>query len=157
MTGRGPPDITGMTSLKVDCTGSPPEKWTIEELREVFEKYGEVGDVFIPREKYSERPRGFAFVRYYSEKDAKEAIKEMNGKKFDGTILTVSKANRSREEAFVTAKENGGSNEGAETGSPGALLEGAVEVVAVGVLNHAESARDPVRALDLADDARRRL
>eukprot|EP00411_Alexandrium_monilatum_P084983 CAMPEP_0175709914 /NCGR_PEP_ID=MMETSP0097-20121207/39816_1 /TAXON_ID=311494 /ORGANISM="Alexandrium monilatum, Strain CCMP3105" /LENGTH=225 /DNA_ID=CAMNT_0017017325 /DNA_START=44 /DNA_END=719 /DNA_ORIENTATION=- len=93
------PDISGMTSLKVDCSGSLPDRWNVEELRRLFEKYGDVGDVFIPREKYSDRSRGFAFVRFFDERDAKEAIKDLNGFKLQGSMLTVSKANRSREEA----------------------------------------------------------
>eukprot|EP00429_Kryptoperidinium_foliaceum_P042304 CAMPEP_0176119334 /NCGR_PEP_ID=MMETSP0120_2-20121206/59999_1 /TAXON_ID=160619 /ORGANISM="Kryptoperidinium foliaceum, Strain CCMP 1326" /LENGTH=92 /DNA_ID=CAMNT_0017453731 /DNA_START=42 /DNA_END=317 /DNA_ORIENTATION=+ len=88
-----------MTSLKVDCGGSLPDRWTPEELKDLFNKYGEIGDVFIPREKYSERSRPFAFVRYFRESDAREAIKKLNGYKMGGSMLTVSKANRSREMA----------------------------------------------------------
>mmetsp|Transcript_133089 Transcript_133089/g.332219 ORF Transcript_133089/g.332219 Transcript_133089/m.332219 type:complete len:187 (-) Transcript_133089:90-650(-) len=106
MAGRGPPDITGMTSLKVDCAGALPDKWNAEDLRALFEKYGEVGDVFIPREKYSERSRPFAFVRFPLEADAREAIKQMNGYKLQGSMLTVSKANRSREMARSENAQN---------------------------------------------------
>ncbi len=34
-----------------------------EDLRHAFEKYGEVGDVYIPRDRFSRESRGFAFVR----------------------------------------------------------------------------------------------
>ncbi|CAE7160328.1 SRSF2 [Symbiodinium pilosum] len=106
--GGGLPDISGMTSLKVDVTGQIPENWTAEELRKSFEKFGDIGDVFVPRERFSDRPRPFAFVRFLDDSDAKEAIKEMNGTKFEGSTLTVSKANRSREEARAeTARDDG--------------------------------------------------
>ena len=36
----------------------------------MFEKYGEVGDVFIPSDRETGRTRGFAFVRFYDKKDA---------------------------------------------------------------------------------------
>mmetsp|Transcript_817 Transcript_817/g.1874 ORF Transcript_817/g.1874 Transcript_817/m.1874 type:complete len:176 (+) Transcript_817:67-594(+) len=106
--GGGLPDISGMTSLKVDVTGQIPENWTAEELRKSFEKFGDIGDVFIPRERFSDRPRPFAFVRFKDDTDATEAIKEMNGTKFEGSTLSVSKANRSREEARAeTGRDDG--------------------------------------------------
>ena len=42
----------------------------LQDLKEVFEKFGDVGDVFIPTDRESGRPRGFAFVRFYNKKDA---------------------------------------------------------------------------------------
>ena len=36
----------------------------------MFEKYGDVGDVYIPLERGSGRSRGFAFVRFYDKRDA---------------------------------------------------------------------------------------
>lgn len=61
MSGRGPPRIEGMTSLKVD---NLTYRTTCEDLRRVFEKYGDVGDVYIPKDRFSRESRGFAFVRY---------------------------------------------------------------------------------------------
>ena len=59
--GRGPPQIEGMVSLKVD---NLTYRTTPEDLRHAFEKYGEVGDVYIPRDRFTRESRGFAFVRY---------------------------------------------------------------------------------------------
>ncbi len=61
MSGRGPPRIEGMTSLKVD---NLTYRTTCEDLRRVFEKYGDVGDVYIPKDRFSRESRGFAFVRW---------------------------------------------------------------------------------------------
>lgn len=36
---------------------------TPEDLRRVFERCGEVGDIYIPRDRYTRESRGFAFVR----------------------------------------------------------------------------------------------
>ncbi len=59
--GRGPPAIEGMVSLKVD---NLTYRTTPEDLRHAFEKYGEVGDVYIPRDRFTRESRGFAFVRW---------------------------------------------------------------------------------------------
>ena len=40
----------------------------------MFEKYGEVGDVFIPSDRETGRTRGFAFVRFYDKKDAEVRV-----------------------------------------------------------------------------------
>ena len=58
--GRAPPNISGMTSLKVD---NLTYRTTAEDLRRYFEKYGDVGDVYIPRDRNRGDSRGFAFVR----------------------------------------------------------------------------------------------
>jgi len=43
-----------------------------EEMRDMFEKYGPVKDVYIPLDYYTRRPRGFAYVQYlYHEMDLK--------------------------------------------------------------------------------------
>ena len=51
-----------MTSLKVD---NLTYRTTAKDPEYLFEKYGKVGDIYIPREKYSKESRGFAFVRFY--------------------------------------------------------------------------------------------
>ena len=59
--GQPPPRIEGMVSLKVD---NLTFRTTPDDLRRVFEKYGDVGDVYIPRDRWTKESRGFAFVRY---------------------------------------------------------------------------------------------
>ncbi|CAE7355008.1 Srsf2 [Symbiodinium sp. KB8] len=51
-----------------------------------------VGDVFIPRSKFSDRPCGYAFVRFFDERDGMEAVKKMNRSTYDGCVITVAKA-----------------------------------------------------------------
>lgn len=58
--GRPPPRIEGMVSLKVD---NLTYRTTPDDLRRVFERCGEVGDIYIPRDRFSRESRGFAFVR----------------------------------------------------------------------------------------------
>ncbi|KAG7170178.1 serine/arginine-rich splicing factor 2, partial [Penaeus vannamei] len=93
--GRGPPDIKGMTSLKVD---NLTYRTTPEDLRRSFEKYGEIGDVYIPRDRFSRESRGFAFVRYYDRRDAEDAMEAMDGRRLDGRELRVQMARYGRPE-----------------------------------------------------------
>ena len=89
----GPPDTEGMVSLKVD---NLTYRTTPESLKRVFEKYGDVGDVYIPRDRFNQESRGFAFVRYYDQRDAEDAIDAMDGQMLDGRELRVQLAKHPR-------------------------------------------------------------
>ena len=47
---------------------------TEEDLREVFEKFGQVADVKLIKDKYSGESRGFGFIEMPSKKEAEEAM-----------------------------------------------------------------------------------
>jgi len=64
---RPPPDVDRMTSLRV---GNLPYSVVIEDLEPLFEKFGDVGDIYLPTERGTGRSRGFAFVRFYDKHDA---------------------------------------------------------------------------------------
>ncbi|XP_018910517.1 serine/arginine-rich splicing factor 2 isoform X2 [Bemisia tabaci] len=91
--GRPPPRIEGMVSLKVD---NLTYRTTPEDLRRVFERCGEVGDIYIPRDRYSRESRGFAFVRFYDKRDAEDALDAMDGRLLDGRELRVQMARYGR-------------------------------------------------------------
>jgi len=78
--------IKRMISLKVD---NLPYRATADSLNEVFAKYGEIGDVYIPRDYETAESRGFAFVRFYDVRDAEDAMMALNGRKFDGRPLRI--------------------------------------------------------------------
>ena len=65
---------------------------TEEELREEFASFGEVESVTIPTDRYSGRPRGFAFVEMPSLSEGQAAIAALNGKTFKERTLTVDAA-----------------------------------------------------------------
>ena len=92
MSGRPPPSIDGMTSLKIDNLSYRTDS---ESLRRKFEKYGDIGDVYVPKDKYGDT-RGFAFVRFYDKRDAEDAIDAMDGKELDGRDLRVDIARHDR-------------------------------------------------------------
>lgn len=66
-----------------------PYDVNLEDVKEIYAKYGEVKDAFLPMDKKTNRPRGFAFVTLDKEV-AEKAIEETNGMDFMGRGLTVS-------------------------------------------------------------------
>lgn len=85
--------MEGMTSLKVD---NLTYRTSPETLRRVFEKYGRVGDVYIPRDRYTKESRGFSFVRFLDKRDAEDAMDAMDGALLDGRELRVQMARYGR-------------------------------------------------------------
>ncbi|KAL9230136.1 hypothetical protein vseg_005525 [Gypsophila vaccaria] len=67
-----------------------------EELRIPFERFGVVRDVYIPKDYYTRKPRGFAFVQFVDAHDSLEAQYHMNGQIFAGREITVVLAAESR-------------------------------------------------------------
>lgn len=67
--------------------------WQADEtdLTELFENYGPVQDVQLPKGKITGEPRGFAFVTM-DDQAAIEAIRKLNGSVFRGRLLTVNEA-----------------------------------------------------------------
>ncbi|MBA7541863.1 hypothetical protein ES705_34179 [subsurface metagenome] len=65
---------------------------TEEELQQEFASFGEVASVSIPTDRYSGRPRGFAFVEMPSVSEGQAAIAALNGKTVKSRTLTVDAA-----------------------------------------------------------------
>ncbi|WP_234044644.1 RNA recognition motif domain-containing protein [Haloferula rosea] len=70
---------------------------TSEDLKELFSQYGEVSDVYVPTDRDSGRPRGFAFVTMGSKEAMEAAVKGVDGTEFQGRDLRVNEA-RPRED-----------------------------------------------------------
>jgi cold-inducible RNA-binding protein len=62
-----------------------------ETLRELFEDYGPIVDLYVPLDSESGRPRGFAFVTLEPD-NAQRAIEEVDGWEVDGRMLRVNEA-----------------------------------------------------------------
>ena len=90
---RRPPNIQGMVSLKVDNLSY---RISPDELKPIFERYGEVGDIYIPRDRFTKESRGFAFVRYFDKRDAEDAMDKMDGYVLDGREMRVQTARYGR-------------------------------------------------------------
>jgi RNA recognition motif-containing protein len=70
--------------------GGIPYRTSDEELRQVFSQAGEVVSVFIPMDRATQRPRGFAFVEMADEAAAEKAISMFDGSDMGGRRIAVS-------------------------------------------------------------------
>ncbi|KAL9258443.1 Serine/arginine-rich splicing factor SC35-like protein [Drosera capensis] len=82
----GPPDITDTYSLLILNISF---RTTADDLYPLFDKYGKVVDVFIPRDRRTGESRGFAFVRYKYQDEAQKAVDKLDGKLVDGREIMV--------------------------------------------------------------------
>jgi len=69
---------------------------TESKLQELFAAHGEVASVSVVTDRYTGRPRGFAFVEMATDEAAQAAIAALNGQEVDGRQLTVNEARPSR-------------------------------------------------------------
>lgn len=65
---------------------------TKTEVQDLFSQVGAIRDVFLPMDRESGRPRGFAFVEFASDEDAAKAIEKFNGFEMGGRALRVNAA-----------------------------------------------------------------
>ena len=68
--------------------------WSVKdkELKDLFDKFGEVTEATVISDKYSGRSKGFGFVTFAAKENADAAVAEMNGKELEGRALKVSEA-----------------------------------------------------------------
>ena len=72
--------------------GNLSSEVTEQDLRQEFEAFGGVDSVNVITDKYSGRPRGFAFVEMPSVSEGQAAITGLNGKTLKERTLTVNTA-----------------------------------------------------------------
>jgi len=77
--------------------GNLPNSYNEDKVREIFSQHGEVSNVGVPRDRYTNSPRGFAFVEMPNDEEAKSAISAINGTEHDGREIKVEEARPPRE------------------------------------------------------------
>jgi RNA recognition motif-containing protein len=65
---------------------------TKEEVETLFAQAGKIEDVYLPNDRETGRPRGFAFVTFSSDEEAAAAITRFNGHEMSGRALRVNEA-----------------------------------------------------------------
>lgn len=76
--------------------GNLPYETSEEQLRQHFAAVAAPTQVFLPVDRETGRPRGFAFVEFADQDAAQQAIDRFNSQPFNGRTLSVSEA-RARE------------------------------------------------------------
>jgi RNA recognition motif-containing protein len=71
-----------------------------EELKSMFEEFGEVASARIISDKYSGKSKGFGFVVMNNDDEAARAIKALNGKTMNNRNIVVSEAKPKKDSFF---------------------------------------------------------
>lgn len=87
--------------------GSLPYSVTDDQLQALFASFGTIASAKVIFDRDTNRSKGFGFVEFESDEDAKAAIKGLNETEVDGRKIIVSEA-RPREDR----PRNGGGNFG---------------------------------------------
>ncbi|MBU2052886.1 MAG: RNA-binding protein [Nanoarchaeota archaeon] len=68
--------------------------WSVDhaKLTELFASFGEIEEATIISDKFSGKSKGFGFVTFKNDADAKKAIAAMNEKELEGRNLKVNEA-----------------------------------------------------------------
>merc|ERR1712028_67520 len=82
-----------------------------DDVRAVFERYGSVKDVYMPKDHYTKEPRGFCFVEFHDERDANDAMDAMDRKELDGRELQVVFAQERRKSPDEMRTREGGGDD----------------------------------------------
>ena len=98
-----------------------------EEVETLFSQVGKPRDVFMPNDRETGRPRGFAFVEFETDDEANNAIEKFNGYELGGRALRVNRA----EERPRGAGGGGGFGGGGRGGGGYAVVVAAASAAAV--------------------------
>jgi RNA recognition motif-containing protein len=80
---------------------------TEDELRKLFESYGQVDRVSILTDRETGRSRGFAFVEMTNTEEGEKAIAGLNGTQFGGRTINVNEARPKAERAGSGGRDRG--------------------------------------------------
>jgi RNA recognition motif-containing protein len=72
--------------------GSLPWAVNDEGLKEAFTPYGNVVSATVVKDRRSGRSKGFGFVEFENDSEAKAAIEALNGKELQGRNIVVNEA-----------------------------------------------------------------
>lgn len=72
--------------------GKLPSSATQEQLKTLFEAYGEVASTRVIKDRFTGEARGFGFVEMPNSDEANAAIEALNGSDFEGQTLIVNEA-----------------------------------------------------------------
>ncbi|MDQ3159296.1 MAG: RNA-binding protein [bacterium] len=77
--------------------GGLPFAWGEDDLRQLGEEHGEVTSAIIIMDRETNRSKGFGFLEFANEEDAKKAQEALNGNEAGGRKITVDFARPQKE------------------------------------------------------------
>lgn len=86
---KSTPDQTAAAQVKALYVKNIPENTTTEQLKELFQRHGEVTKVVMPPGKSGQGKRDFGFVHYAERSSALKAVKDTEKYEIDGQALEV--------------------------------------------------------------------
>jgi len=91
-------------SLLVRQLVPPTQNYKVkaEEVKQFYGSFGPVKDVYLPTDYYTHKPRGFGFVEFENEKDAREALERTDGTEVLGSTVKVVFAREGRKAVTST-------------------------------------------------------
>lgn len=90
-----------------------------DELRKLFEAYGQVDRITILTDRDTGRSRGFGFVEMANAEEGDKAIAALNGSQIGGRTLNVNEARPKTERSGGGGKDRGGDRGGRGGGGGG--------------------------------------
>jgi len=101
----------GAICLKNIFVGNLSFNTSEDELRQLFEAYGQVDRVSIMTDRDTGRSRGFGFVEMTNAEDGEKAIAALNGSQLGGRTLNINEA-RPKMERSGGGRDRGGRDRG---------------------------------------------
>lgn len=97
---------------------------TEDDIKEIFEEYGELTSVKLITDKFTGKSKGFGFVEMADADEAKKAIEELNGAEVEGRTIVVNesiekKRDNTRKPGGGGGNFRGGNSRGGNTGGGG--------------------------------------
>lgn len=90
-----------------------------DELRQLFEPYGQVDRISIMTDRDTGRSRGFGFVEMASDEEGEKAIAGLNGSQVGGRTLNVNEARPKTERSGGGGGGGGGGRDRGDRGGRG--------------------------------------
>ncbi|KAL7081000.1 hypothetical protein ACP275_14G012600 [Erythranthe tilingii] len=103
---RRSPAPSGLLVRNISLTARP------EDLRAPFEKYGQIKDVYLPKNYHTGEPRGFGFVKYRYPEDAAEAKSHLDRSVIGGREIRIVFAEENRKSPHEMRRITGTSSRG---------------------------------------------
>lgn len=102
---------TARTGISILCRNLPIDIGP-EEVKDVFAAFGEIRDVYLPKDHYNGRAKGFGFIEFSDGRDADDAVRSLNNSDIGGRTVSVIHSKQSRKTPRDMARmDEGGSRQ----------------------------------------------